>query len=66
MARKLSPWCKSAKCELIKRDMSIAELAEKIGREYTSGIINGRIYSEPAVKLISDELNISETAQAQL
>ena len=68
MARKLSPWCKSAKCQLIKRDMSIAELAEKIGRtrEYTSGIINGRIYSEPAVKLISDELNISETAQAQL
>lgn len=64
MAKVLSPWCKQAKCELINRDMTVGELAEKIGksREYTSAVINGRIYSEPAVKEISDVLNISETA----
>lgn len=64
MAKVLSSWCKQAKCELIKRDMTVGELAEAIGksREYTSAIVNGRIYSEPAVKAISDELNITETA----
>lgn len=64
MGKVLSPWCKQAKCELINRDMSVTELAEKIGRtrEYTSAVVNGRIYSEPAVKAISDVLNITETA----
>ena len=64
MAKILSPWCKAVKCELIKQDMTISDLAEKIGlsREYTSGIVNGRNYSEPAVKAISDVLNITETA----
>lgn len=64
MARQLSPWCKLVKHELINRDMSITELAEAIGltRQYTSGIVNGRIYAEPAVKLISDVLNIPDTA----
>lgn len=64
MEKVLSSWCKSAKCELVMRDMTIADLAEKIGmtRAYTSAIINGRIYSKPAVKAISDVLNIQETA----
>lgn len=64
MGKVLSPWCKQAKCELINRDMSVTELAEKIGRtrEYTSAVVNGRIYSEPAIKAISDVLNITETA----
>lgn len=66
MARVLSPWCKQVKCELIKRDMSIAELAEMIGisRPYASEIVNGRRYSEPVVKAISDVLNIAECAQS--
>lgn len=64
MAKVLSSWCKQAKCELIMRDMTVEDLANEIGRtrEYTSAIINGRIYSEPAVKEISDVLNIAETA----
>lgn len=64
MGKVLSPWCKQAKITMIKLDMSIAELAEKIGksREYTSAVINGRIYAEPVVKEISDVLNIPETA----
>ena len=64
MAKSLSPWCKQVKKELIDRDMSVSELAEAIGktREYTSAVVNGRIYSEPAVKEISDVLNIAESA----
>ena len=64
MAKVLSPWCKEVKHELIDRDMSISDLASMIGktRQYTSAIVNGRIYSEPTVKEISDVLNIKETA----
>lgn len=64
MGKVLSPWCKQVKCELTNRDMSVAELAGKIGksREYTSGVVNGRIYSEPAVKAISGVLDVPETA----
>lgn len=60
MARELPGWCKAAKIELVKRDMSITELAEKIGktREWTSAVVNGRVYSEPTMKEISDYLNI--------
>lgn len=64
MGRVLSPWCKQVKIELINRDMAVGELAKEIGksREYTSAVVNGRIYSEPTVKAISDVLNIQETA----
>lgn len=60
MERELPGWCKAAKIELVKRDMSITELAEKIGktREWTSAVVNGRVYSEPTMKEISDYLNI--------
>ena len=64
MARVLSPWCKQAKIRLIELDMTVAELASKVGltMEYTSAIVNGRAFSEPAIKAISDVLNIAETA----
>lgn len=64
MGKVLSPWCKQAKKAMIDLDMTVGELAEKIGksREYTSAVVNGRIYAEPAVKAISDVLNIQETA----
>lgn len=65
MAKVLSPWCKQVKHELIDRDMTISDLAEQVGitRQYASEIVNGRRYSEPAVKAISDFLNVAETAQ---
>ena len=65
MAKVLSPWCKQVKKELIDRDMSISDLAEQVGisRQYASEIVHGRRYAEPAVKAISDYLNIAETAQ---
>ena len=64
MARKLSPWCKAVQHRLIDLDMSVNELAEKIGksRQFTSGVVNGRIFAEPTVKEISDLLNITDTA----
>lgn len=64
MKKVLSPWCKQAKCEMINHDLTVGELAEKIGksREYTSAVLNGRVYAEPVVKAISDVLNIEESA----
>lgn len=49
---------------MIELDLTVGELAKKIGksREYTSAVINGRVYAEPMVKAISDVLNIPETA----
>lgn len=65
MGKALSPWCKRAKCELIRRDMTTTELAKIIGksREYTSAVVNGRVYAAPVVKAISDVLNIEENAR---
>ena len=64
MGKSLSPWCKNVKIRMIELDMSVSELAKRIDktREYTSAVVNGRVYSEPAVKAISDVLNIAETA----
>ena len=63
MARPLPQWCKNVKIELIQRDMSISDLAKLTGltKEYTSGIVNGRNYSETAVKNIRDALNIPDS-----
>lgn len=66
MAKVLPPWCKEAKKAMIDLDMSISDLADRIGmtRQYTSEIIHGRRFSEPAVKAISDVLNIHASAQS--
>lgn len=60
MARKLSPWCKSAKIAMIQQDISIIELADKLNltRSYVTSILNGRVTSPIAVKKISDYLHI--------
>lgn len=64
MNGKLSPWCKNAKITMIKKDISISQLAEdtNMSRSYVSTILNGRIYSAPAVKKISDYLGIQDSA----
>lgn len=63
MGRVLSLWCKNVKCELINQDMTIDDLAGEIGksREYTSAVVNGRVRAEPAIKAISDVLNIPDS-----
>ena len=63
MARPLPLWCKNVKIELVRRDMSISDLAKLVGltKQYTSGIVSGRNYSEAAIKNISDALNIPDS-----
>ena len=63
MAGPLPQWCKNVKIELVRRDMSISDLAKLVGltKQYTSGIVSGRNYSEAAVKNISDALNIPDS-----
>lgn len=63
MTRKLSPWCKNAKIAMIQRDISISDLADKLGlsRPYVTSILNGRVTSPIAVKKISDFLHIADT-----
>lgn len=62
MARKLSPWCKSAKIAMIQQDISIIDLADKLNltRSYVTSILNGRVTSPIAVKKISDYLHIPD------
>ena len=62
MARKLSPWCKSAKIAMIQQDISIIDLADKLNltRSYVTSIQNGRVTSPIAVKKISDYLHIPD------
>lgn len=40
MARPLPQWCKNVKIELVRRDMSISDLAKLVGltKQYTSGM----------------------------
>lgn len=63
MEKKLSKWCKNAKIAMIKRDLKTAELASalEMNRSYVSSILNGRVYSAPAVKKISDYLGITDS-----
>ena len=60
MEKKLTPWCENVKIAMIERELSVQDLADAIGmsRVYTSAVINGRVQSEPAMRLISDTLNI--------
>lgn len=63
MKRKLPPWCKEVKKELIDRDMNVTELAEMAGisRPYTSGIINGRLNAPNLAIKIGETLGIPYT-----
>lgn len=64
MNKNLSPWCKLAWHALIDKGLSVRDVAEGTGmnRSYVSTIINGRVYSQVAVKRISDFLGIPDSA----
>lgn len=66
VGHKLPMWCKRAKIRLIERDLSVGELSSKLGmaRTYVSSVLNGRVYSEVAIKRISDYLDISDAYDA--
>lgn len=60
MKRVLSPWCKAVKKAMIDENMDVMDLASGVNftREYTSSVINGRVISDTARRVISDFLNI--------
>ncbi len=62
MARKLSPWCKSAKIAMIEQDVRVCDMAKELNltRNYISSVLNGRVNSPVAVKKISDLLQIPD------
>ena len=66
MKQKLPMWCKKAKIRLIELDLSVGELSNGLGmaRTYVSSVLNGRVYSEVAIKRISDYLGISNAYDA--
>lgn len=60
MKRVLSPWCKAVKKAMIDENMDVKDLASGVNftREYTSSVINGRVISDTARRVISDFLNV--------
>ena len=60
MKRVLSPWCKAVKKAMIDENMDVMDLDSGVNftREYTSSVINGRVISDTARRVISDFLNI--------
>lgn len=61
MKRTLPRWCKEVKKAMIDNDLTVTELAERIGlcRPYVSGVVNGRMYAPEIAKMISKDLNIT-------
>ena len=55
-------WGKAVRKVLIKRDMSINDLAESIGmsRTHVSAVVNGRLLSENAKEKICSFLGVEE------
>jgi predicted transcriptional regulator len=69
MAKNLNNWCKAVRKAMIDEDLSVTELAQRVGkaRSYVSAVINGRVVPRCSngnniVSAISDELNIDNTA----
>lgn len=62
MKRVIPKWCKRAQIKMINNDISVNELAKAVGfsRQYTSGILNGRVMTDSAVSRISEYLKIPE------
>ncbi len=57
-------WCKSVKIELVKKEMSINQLAEEldISRDRLSLVINGKMMNEEIVKSVDRLLKIAVPA----
>lgn len=56
-------WIKEVKHKLIDLDLSVNDLAEKVGRNriYLSSVINGRVVSVSTANKVSDVLGIEPT-----
>ena len=57
-------WCQCVKIELVKKKMSVSQLAEKlnVSRDRLSLVINGRMMNEKIVDAVSNLLNIKMSA----
>lgn len=57
-------WCKAVKIELVKKEMSINQLAEEldVSRDRLSLVINGRMMSEEIIKSVDCLLKIAVPA----
>lgn len=57
-------WCQYVKIELVKKKMSVNQLAEKlnVSRDRLSLVINGRMMNEKIVDAVSNLLNIKMSA----
>lgn len=57
-------WCQAVKIELVKRNMSVNQLAEKanVSRDRMSMVINGRMMNEKIVEDVNRLLNINLSA----
>ena len=61
MGRKLSPWGKQCKMQMVALNKSLTDLADetKLSRTYLSAIINGKVVvPEKTVHAISDALEV--------
>lgn len=59
-SKKSLSWSKRARIAMIEKGISVNELAKMVNRtrSYVSAVINGRVFSAPVNKMISDVLNI--------
>lgn len=57
-------WCQAVKIELVKRNMSVNQLAERVGvsRDRLSMVINGRMMNKQIVEDVNRMLNIGLSA----
>lgn len=64
MKRPRSEWSKQVKKTMIDKDWEMDDLAKAIGksREWTSAVVNERVRSYPTATLISNVLNVQNTA----
>lgn len=62
MAKNLSPWCKTAQKAMIDKELNINDVAARLKctRQYAWSLVNGRMYSQGAIRKISKMLEISE------
>ena len=68
MPRELSPWGKRAKIAMIRKGITGVELARELGysRSYVTSVLNGRAKCPPAIKRISDYLDISDSDKKEI
>lgn len=62
MPKRITEWHKAVKAAMAIRGLTYADLERDLGlsRTYLSAVVNGRIYSDIAVKKISDYLDIPD------